>query len=156
MQDEKDHISFKEYYEQFKAELMEEVFPDGFRKFPRDFYPEGISTGIECDVYPTNGKPLVINSFFDRHELKDDDGKTIVELDSILKAEFAVILSCQETYVFRIPRDEKLISNLLEAYRTYIKEVKQRLVKAAMKKVADKELAEKVTREIIEDSYRSE
>jgi hypothetical protein len=138
------------FYEIKKA-VVEDIIPNGVKKFPADFYIAGDYEQLEFDIYPSNGKRLKADSFFSKFEMKDEDEKIILETDSEIKAEFAGILSKKETYQIKIPKDEKIVQKIIDAYKIYMKHLKQDLEKNAYEKLHEWSSAERMAKEIMDE-----
>ena len=151
MRKKKKNEDVKYAYAKVKEEVIKDVLPDGIRKFPQDFYTKGNFDALEFETFPTNGKPLVSDSFFNNYQMKDSDGNTIFELDSESKAEYAELLSKHTTYQIKIPTTEKIVEQILKNYHKYISELKDQLEENAKEKLHDWAIAEKMAKEILEE-----
>jgi type I restriction enzyme M protein len=141
----------KHAYDKVKEDVIEDCLPDGIRTFPQDFYDKGNYDELKFETHPTAGTPLIIDSFFNRFEMKTAEGKTIIELDSEAKAEFAALLSKQETFQIKIPVIDKVVEQILKNYRNYISELSDQLTANAREKLHDWSLAERMSKEILSD-----
>ncbi len=146
---QKEEVKFA--FSKVKEDVIADCLPDGIRKFPQDFYTKGNYEELEYETHSTNGKPLTIDSFFNRYQMKTGEGETIIELDSEAKAEFAELLSRHSTYQLKIPSKEKIVEQILKNYKTYISELKDQLEANAKEKLHDWALAEKMAKEILEE-----
>jgi len=138
-------------YDQVKKAVIEDIIPNGTKKFPEAFYTKGNYDELKFEEYATNGKALKSESFFTQYELKDESGKTIITVDSELKAEFAEIVSRKESYQIKIPADEKVLEKLLASHTKYIKQLIKDLEQNAHEKLHDWNSAEKMAKEILEE-----
>jgi hypothetical protein len=141
----------KNAYEKVKVDVIDDCLPDGIRTFPQDFYDKGNYDELKFETYPVTGTPLTIEPFFTRFEMKTSDGKTIIELDSEVKAEFAVLLSKPEIYQIKIPVNEKIVAQILKNYHNYISELSDILTANAREKLHEWSLAERMSKEILSD-----
>lgn len=138
-------------YDQIKESVINDCLVDGLKQFPEYFYTSGNYEDLEFEKYSTNGKPLVVESFFNNFEMKDEKGKTIFVVESDNKAEFAKILSQKEIYQISIPKEEKVIEEILDNYKSYIKDLEKELETNAHQKLHDWLEAEKMSKEIIKE-----
>lgn len=138
-------------YDQIKKAVIEEIIPHGIKKFPEAFYTTGDYESLQFDIFNSNGRQLKAESFFNKFELKDDEGKVIAETDSETKAEFAEMLTRKEIYQIKIPKDEKIIEKIISSYKLYIKNLRQSLETNAQQKLHDWHLAEKMSEEILSE-----
>jgi len=146
---QKEEVKFA--YSKVKEDVIEDCLPDGIRKFPQDFYTKGNYDDLEFETHPVNGKPLRPDAFFNRFQMKTEEGETILELDSEAKAEFAGLLSRQKTYQIKIPAKEKTVEQIVKNYHAYISTLKELLTANAKEKLHDWALAEKMAKEILEE-----
>ena len=146
---QKEEVKFA--YSKVKEDVIEDCLPDGRRKFPQDFYTKGNYDDLEFETHTTNGKPLTPDAFFNRFQMKTEEGETILELDSEAKAEFAALLSQQKTYQIKIPAKEKTVEQILKNYHAFISTLKEQLTANAKEKLHDWALAEKMAKEILEE-----
>jgi hypothetical protein len=151
MRKKKQKEEVKYAYAKVKADVIDDILPDGLRKFPHDFYSKGNYEGLEIETFPTNGKPLKPDSFFNSFQMKDQDGNAIFELDSEAKAEYAEILSQHSTYQIKIPTSEKIVEQILKNYHKYISELRTQLEENAKEKLHEWSIAEKMAKEILEE-----
>jgi len=140
--------TYRVAYEQVKKSVIDDCLPYGVRKFPDDFL------GVELqekdfETFATSGKPLSYHQFFQHYEIKDGTGQKICTLDSESKAEFAVLLAKQNVYSLTIPKEEKIVKKVLQAYRKYVKELKTQLEADANQKLHDWAISERMTKEIL-------
>lgn len=141
----------KSSYDSVRKSVIEDCLEHGVKKFPQDFIM--LDTLIEYEEHPTNGSPLKIKSFFNEYHLHDSKNKVIIELDSSSKAEYAAILSgITESYILKIPRDEKIADLIVSSYISYVKNLKSALLTDANMKLHDWALAEKMVAEIMKEN----
>lgn len=143
--------STKVAYDQIKEAVRKEIIPDGLKNFPEEFYTTGDFDSLKSETINTNGKQLKAESFFNKFELKDDEGITILEIDTEAKAEYVELLTRKETYQIKIPQDDKVIEKIISAYKLYLKNLRQSLEASAQQKLHDWSLAEKMAGEILEE-----
>jgi len=138
-------------YDKVKEVVIQDCLPDGIRTFPDDFYTKGNYNELEFDSYPAAGMPLIIDPFFTNFQMKTPDGKTIIELDSEVKAEFAALLSKKETFQIKIPKNEKVVALILINYNNYISGLRDQLTANAREKIHEWSKAESMAKEILAD-----
>lgn len=141
----------KSSYDSVRKSVIEDCLEHGVKKFPQDFIISDAK--IEYEEHPTNGSTLKIKSFFNEYHLHDSKNKVIIELDSSSKAEYAAILSgITESYILKIPRDEKIADLIVTSYISYVKDLKSAFLKDANMKLHDWALAEKMVAEIMKEN----
>jgi hypothetical protein len=138
-------------FDKVKEVVIQDCLPDGIRTFPDDFYTKGNYNELEFDSYPAAGTTLTIDSFFTNFQMKTPEGKTVIELDSEVKAEFAALLSKKETFQIKIPKNEKIVAQVLKNYNNYISGLRDQLTANAREKLHDWSIAESMSKEILTD-----
>lgn len=151
MRKKKQKEDVKYAYDKVKEDVIEDCLPDEIRNFPQDFYTKGNYEEIEFETYSTNGKQLLIDSFFNKFQMKTEDGETIIELDSEAKAKFAELLSRFKAYQIKIPVKEKIVEQILKNYHSYICELEEQLTANVKEKLHEWSLAEKMAKEILQE-----
>jgi N-6 DNA Methylase/Eco57I restriction-modification methylase len=138
-------------YGEIKKVVEEEIIPNGLKKFPEAFYNAQDYDSLQFDIFNSNGKQLKTESFFNKFELKDEEGDTILETDHEIKAEFVEIITRKEVYQIKIPKDEKVVEEIISSYKLYMKNLRESLETSAHQKLHDWALAEKMAEEILEE-----
>ncbi len=146
-------------HEQVKASVIKDCLPNGVKQFPEAFFNPSSVTGdnitafsdLDFDSYPHTGKPVVIKEFFGQYEVEDAEGTKIFQADSRAKAEYAQILSKANSFQLKIPLQDTYISDMVNGYRNYVKDLFSRLEANANLKTHDWSKAEKIAGEIIKE-----
>ncbi len=138
-------------YDQIKKAVVTDIIPNGVKQFPEAFYTVGNYEELEFETYPTNGKELKAESFFNNFELKDKIGQTIIEVDNETKAELIELLTTKEIFQVKVPTNEKIIEKVIASYKIYVKNLITDLEQNAHEKLHDWNLAEKMAKEILEE-----
>ena len=116
-------------YEQVKESVVKECIGTTLKKFPETFYIIGKAgkdyDDLEFEVYNTSGKSLTIHSFMNQHEVADESGQIIFVTDSLVKAEFAVLLTKPNIFRLKVPKDEKIAEGIISKYNAYVKQLKR-------------------------------
>lgn len=138
-------------YDKVKQDVIEDCLPEGVRNFPQDFYTKGNYEELKFESYSTNGQRLFTDTFFNSYQMKTEEGETIIELDSEAKAEFAEIISRQKSYQIKIPKEEKVVEQILKHSKNYISNLRDQLTTNAKEKLHDWAIAEKMSKEILDE-----
>ena len=85
------------------------------------------------------------------YELKDEQGKTILQVEGESKAEFAMILAKEKVYQLKLPTSEKAVDKVLKNYHRYIKGLRKSLEEDAEQKLHDWSIAERMAKDILEE-----
>jgi hypothetical protein len=89
--------------------------------------------------------------FFNSFEVKDEQNNIILIVDTEDKSEFAEIISVKSPYQIKIPKDGKIIDKVLRRYKEYCLQLKESLEQNAYEKLHNWAIAEKITKEIMEE-----
>lgn len=164
MRKTKQKQTIKVAYDHIKDSVLTDIAADGLKKFPDAFYlvyssksnklyknlPPDLSQ-IEYESIPTTGKTLKYEQFMGQYTLLDEDEKTICQLDSEYKAQYALIINKPDVYQLKIPKDENIVEIIITNYKNYIEELKKQLLSNAKQKLHDQSTAERMTDEILKD-----
>lgn len=150
MRKKKKQTEKKKAFVEIKKYVEENVIPNGIKSFPEGFYFDNYES-LEVDIFQTNGKPLKGEQLFNHIDMKDEEGKIIFELDSEIKAEFAEILSRKEAYQIKIPKDERIVDEILTEYKNYVKQLEKDLEAAAYEASHDWAESERIAKEIMSE-----
>lgn len=142
-------------YEEVKKSVIEEIIGTKIKKFPQDFFTNA-NTGfdydsVETEVYNTSGKQLHFEEFFQICTVKDEDGNEIFQTEQQEIAKFAVILAKPDVYRLKVPKDVKIVRQILENYRSYLLQMKELLTANAQQKLHSWNETEQMTKEILEE-----
>ncbi len=151
MRKKKQKESVRFAYDKVKQDVIDDCLSEGVKNFPQDFYTSDNYDLIKFDSYPTNGKLLITDAFFNSYQLKTEEGDTIFEVDSDVKAEFASIISRKKTFQIKIPSEEKVVEKILKNYKNYIVKLEDQLAANAKEKLHDWSIAEKMAKEILKE-----
>jgi len=142
-------------YEEVKRSVVAEIIGDQLKKFPEDFYTETNFVhnydDVEVEVFNTSGKELHIEEFMHLCTVKDSNNEEIFMTDKIKKAEFAVISAKPDIHRLKIPKDEKIISEILSNYRNYVQQLEEQLTANAQQKLHSWNEAEQMAKEILKE-----
>ncbi len=135
-------------YDQVKVSVVKDCLADGIRKFPEDFY-DGNYIKVECETHPTTGKKLHSEHFMGHYELKDENGKLILQIEGESMGEFAMMLAKENVYQLKIPKSEKVVESILKKYNRYVRDLRKSLEEDAHQKLHDWSVAERMAKEIL-------
>ena len=134
-----------------KQDVIEEVLPDGPKKFPGDFMT--ISSKAKYKEIPVPKEPLKIGHhlpIYRVYEVITDEGfchkaKTSEE------AKFIVYSQRPNEYIVRMPEDKIAIEKAILDYERYLKGLKNKLYGVFAGRVLDPKLADNLTRTVFSD-----
>jgi len=151
MRKRKQKEDIKYAHDKVKEDVIADCLEHGIRVFPHDFYTMGDYDSLDFESFATDGTQLKMEAFFGNIQLKNEKGVVIHELDSEIKGEFAVLMSRNNIYSIKIPQKEKIVSQIIKNYKTYIKKLKEQLEANAKEKTHDWAKAEKIASEILNE-----
>jgi type I restriction-modification system DNA methylase subunit len=136
--------------EKLREEIANEVLPNGVIKFP-DGFVKGWGR-IKCkEIGVPEGMLKLGASFFDTHELCDEEGKHLMEVGSEEKGKFIVYAKKKDEFVIKMPESTVAIKKAVREYELYVKELRDKLYTAFMEKCGDHARSENLARRVLED-----
>jgi type I restriction-modification system DNA methylase subunit len=136
--------------EKLREEIENEVLPNGVIKFP-DGFVKGWGR-IKCKEMGVPGGLLKLGaSFFDTHEICDEEGKHLMEVGSEEEGKFIVYAKKKDEFVIKMPESIVAIKKAVHEYELYVKELRDKLYTAFMEKCGDHARSDNLTRQVLED-----
>jgi hypothetical protein len=153
MRKKKKKQKIKISYNEVKKSVVNEIIGSKLKKFPEDFYTDAKLghnyESVETEVYNTSGQELYIDEFINICTLIDKDNEEIFSTKNYNRAKFAVILAKPDVYRLKIPKDERIVSNILKNYRNYVSQLEEQLTANAQQKLHSWNEAEQMAKEIL-------
>ena len=124
-----------------KKQVMEEVLPNGLKKFPDEF--------LEAPLKPQDyqnisipGEPLKLGMFFlGTQQVVSDSGFTF-EAKSVDEAKYAIYSQKPDTFVVSLPKDSVVITKAVNDYERYLRKLRDDLFQALFKRTFDHKLSD--------------
>jgi len=136
--------------EKLREEIANEVLPNGPIKFP-DGFVKGWGR-VRCKEIGVPAGPLKLGeSFFDKQEICDEEGKHLMDVGSEVEGKFLVYAKKKDDLVIKIPEGSIAIKKAVLEYEFYVKELRDKLYSAFMEKCGDHSLSENLTRQVLEE-----
>lgn len=136
------------------SKLCDEVAEEVFGAVPTRF-PDGFVKGwgkIDCDEICITAKKIKLGeTFFDKQEICDENGKHVMEFFSLDKAKFAVYAKDKDEQIVKIPQKQVVLKKAIQDYEFYLKELKSKLLLAFIEKCNDQVLSYNLTKKVFED-----
>ncbi|MFA5291524.1 MAG: hypothetical protein WC496_00665 [Phycisphaerae bacterium] len=85
------------------------------------------------------------------HKGSAGTGDVLLEFDSLEQAKYLLYARRKEQCVYKLPKSKVVVKRAVEKYEKYIKEVKEELAKAFMRRGVKRELAEEFAKLVIEE-----
>ena len=105
------------------------------REYEEILLPTGkIKLGNICKAYPI----CMVN------------GTVLFEVNSLEKAKFILCAKKKDQYIIKMPKSEIVIKRAVWAYETYLKEIRDKLIKAFIARGCGKTIAESLARQVFE------
>ncbi|MCX6813544.1 MAG: N-6 DNA methylase [Candidatus Azambacteria bacterium] len=130
-----------------KEEVVREVLPDGLKPFPESFLPSGLAMR-EVAIPP--GRLQLGEHFLGTQEVINESGGKY-KAASIEEAEFIMFAQKPRSHIIRIPKEQKEIHNAVVKYKKYLKEIRERLMRAFVIRTGDENTSERLTAEVMEE-----
>lgn len=127
--------------DRLKKQVMEEVLPNGLKKFPDEF--------LEAPLKPQDyqnisipGEPLKLGMFFlGTQQVVSDSGFTF-EAKSVDEAKYAIYSQKPNTFVVSLPKDSVVITKAVNDYERYLRKLRDDLFQALFKRTFDHKLSD--------------
>jgi hypothetical protein len=136
--------------ENLREEVASEVLPNGPIKFPDGFVKGWGQIRYKEIGVPAGGLKLG-GAFFDRQEIRDEEGKHLMEVGSQEEGKFIVYAKKKDEFVIRTPEGSIAIKKAVQDYETYLRDLKDKLYSAFMDKCGDHNRSENLTRQVFEE-----
>lgn len=138
--------------EKILSEVIEEILPEGGKKFPEAFWPQGFD-GRNRDAFKeinVTGKPFQLgHAMLMQQEVVDQDGQTI-SCPSRAEAEFLIHAVEPHHFVLRIPKDKFVIEKTVAAYLRYRNDLEKQFLRKIGERTLNHAEAETLTRHALE------
>ena len=136
--------------EKLRDEVGDEILGAGVRRFPEGFvkgWPK-----VKCREISFTVEELKLGeSFFDKQEICDAEGRHVMEVSSEAKGKFIVYAKKKGEFVIRVPESIVVIKKAVQEYEMYLKDRREKLFRAFMEKCGDYNKSENLTRQVFED-----
>ncbi len=130
-----------------KEDVLKETLPAGLLPFPESFVKSGAR---QKEIAVLNGKLKLGAYFLGKQEVVNDKAEKM-ECKTVNEAEFIVFSQKANQHIVKIPKEPNEIHNAVVKYRKYIKEIREKLIRALVLRVGDESLAESLAAEILEE-----
>ncbi|MEW6049660.1 MAG: N-6 DNA methylase [Candidatus Zixiibacteriota bacterium] len=135
--------------EKLKDQIVEDLFPDGTKRFPDAFVDAKAMTNAE-EVSVPDGTLRLGPSFFGRCEVVSDNGQRI-ELEDEDTAAFIVYSQRPNLHIIRIPASRAAVRRANTLYESYLQRTCKLVEAHIFERTLDHKLSELLTRQILEE-----
>lgn len=127
-------------------ETLEELLPDGPRRFPDNFYSPAARSG-EFREIPLPQKPFhYIGPMIGKHELENEDGQKL-QVNSPYEVQFILHAQTAGQEVARLPHQPVEISRTVNEYKKYLRDLRKQLAEALFRRTLDQAQAQRLLNE---------
>ncbi len=135
--------------EKLKEQVIEELIPDGVKKFPEEFVDSRhLKDAKEISV---TGELLKLGSYFMGQQEVISDGGFKYEATNLDEAKFIVYAQKLDSFVIRIPVKTGVLANAVIGYEKYLHELKAKLFEAIFSRTLDHKQADMLTNQVFEE-----
>jgi hypothetical protein len=134
-----------------KEEISEEIFSDGLRKFPDGFIKKSWSNVEYEEISVPAGKLKIGENFFGKQQICFENGDNFMEVGSEERGKFIVYAKKEGQYVIRMPKSETVVSLAVQGYEVYLREIRDKLIKAFLEQSGNIAVSENLTKQIFEE-----
>jgi len=130
--------------DRLKKQVMEEVLPNGLKKFPAEF----LETPLKPQDYQNisiPGEPLKLGMFFLGTQEVVSDSDFLHQAKSVEEAKYILYSQTPDTFVVSLPKDNVVITKAVNAYERYLDKLKDGLFQEFFKRTFDHKLSEMLT-----------
>jgi len=140
----------KQDLEKLREEVVEEVLPNGVKRFP-DAYVKGWS-GVEWKEVAVPARRVKLGEAgIGVQEICDEEGNQVMEVEGLARAKFIVYAKRPDEQVVRMPVDAIVVSKAVQDYEADVREIRDRLYGAIIEKSGNHNVAENLALEVCED-----
>lgn len=136
--------------EKLKEQVIEEVIPEGPKKFPAEFTDsKHLKDAKEISVPDEH---LKLGSYFMGKQEIISDGSFKYEADYIDEAKYIIYAQKPDIFVIRIPKKKAVVLNAVDDYERYLKELKAKLFEAFFNRTHDHKQADTLVQQVFEET----
>jgi type I restriction enzyme M protein len=135
--------------EKLKEQVIEEIIPDGVKRFPEEFVDSKYFKDAKEISVP--GETLKLGSYFmGKQEVISDSGFRY-EAGNLDEAKFIIYAQKPDSFVIRIPRERSLVINAVEDHERYLKDLKAKLFEAFFNRTLDHKQSDTLAQQVFEE-----
>lgn len=135
--------------ERLKEEVLEEIVPNGVRRFPEGFLDSRYLKGVK--EVPLPNEPLRLGSYFlGQQEVSSDSGFKYIA-NSLEEAKFIIYAQRQDSFIVKIPEQALVVIKAVDDYERYIKDLKAKLFEAFFRRTQNHKQADILAMQVVEE-----
>jgi len=136
--------------DRLKKQVMEEVLPNGLKKFPGEFLEAPLKPQDYQNI-PIPDEPLRLGMFFlGTQEVVSDSGYRY-QAQSVDEAKYIIYSQKPDTYTVSFPKDKVVITKAVNDYERYLDKLKDDLFQEFFKRTFDHKLSDTLTQKTMNE-----
>lgn len=136
--------------EKLKEQVINEILPEGPKKFPEEFLPRGLKQNDFKEI-SIPGELLKLGDFFMGTQDVISGNGFKYKAKSEYEAKYIVYAQKPDTYVIKIPHQHTTVVKTVTDYKRYLRSLKEQFFKTFFERVIDHKLADILTQKIFEE-----
>ena len=113
-------------------------------------YFKSLEAKMKYELILLPGGKLKLN-FGRKFEICSESGTVLLEFSSLERAKYILYARKKGEYIIKVPKSEIVVKRAVRKYENYLKETRDKLIKAYAEKGADKITAESLARQVFEE-----
>lgn len=135
--------------EKLKEQVIEEILPDGAKRFPEEFIDSRYLKNAKEISVPN--EPLRLGSYFMGKQEVISEGGFRYEAESPDEAKFIVYTQKPDSYVIKILSNETSMIKAVDEYERYLKDLKAKLFETFFNRILDHKMAELLVQQVFNE-----
>jgi len=135
--------------EKLKEQVIEEIIPDGVKKFPEEFVDSKYLK--DANEISVTGETLKLGSYFIGQQEVISDSGFKYDASSLDEAKYVVYAQKPDSFVVKIPKKMPVLINAINDYEKYLKDLKAKLFEAFFNKTLDHKQADTFMQQVFEE-----
>jgi len=136
----------KKDIEQLKEQIIEEITPDGVKKFPEEFIDSKYLKDSKEISVPAD--LLKLGSYFLGQQEVVSEGGFKYDAESLDEAKFIVYSKKTDSFVIKVPKKKTALIKATDDYERYLRELKDKFFEAFFNRVLDHKQADILVQQV--------
>jgi type I restriction-modification system DNA methylase subunit len=142
-------VKTKRDIEKLKEQVIEEIIPDGIKKFPEEFVDSKYLKDAKEISVPN--EPLKLGAYFiGQQEVVSDSGFKY-NAANLEEAKFIIYAQKPNSFLIRIPKQASVVIKAVDDYERYLKDLKAKLFEAFFSRTHDHKQADALVQQVFEE-----
>ncbi|MCL4537261.1 MAG: SAM-dependent methyltransferase [Nitrospirae bacterium] len=142
-------VKTKRDIEKLKEQVVEEIIPDGVKKFPEEFIDSKYLKDAREISVPN--EPLKLGAYFiGQQEVVSESGFKY-DAANLEEAKFIIYAQKPNSFLIRIPKQASVVIRAVDDYERYIKDLKAKLFEAFFSRTHDHKQADTLVQQVFEE-----